>query len=219
MTEARELDLALMMADLCGYTALTEQHGALQASETVLHFVRMVEASLEPGVRIIDSVGDAVFCAGEDSLAVVRTALRLSAAAAHEPGFPRISTGIHRGRIVEREGRLFGAPINLTARLTSRAQGEQILCTGPIADAVADVPRLKCRSLGEQGFKNVPHPVPLYELVPAQDGHPVFAVDPVCRMQVETGHEAASVEHGGRTYRFCSKHCAHTFSASPELYS
>lgn len=219
MTEARELDLALMMADLCGYTALTETHGALQASETVLRFVRLVEASLEPGVRIVDSVGDSVFCAGEDTLAVVRTALRLSAAVAHEPGFPRVSTGIHRGKIVEREGRLFGAPINLTARLTARAVGEQILCTAPIAGAVESTQGLKFKPLGEQGFKNVAHPVPLYELVPAEDGHAEFSIDPVCRMQVEAGHEAASVEHAGRTFRFCSTHCAHTFSASPELYS
>ena len=32
MSEARELDLALLIADLCGYTALTETHGALTAS-------------------------------------------------------------------------------------------------------------------------------------------------------------------------------------------
>src|SRR5690349_4834734 len=107
MSAARERYLALMMADLCGYTALTETHGALQASETVLRFVRLVEASLEPGVWIVDSVGDAVFCAGEDPLAVVRTALRLRDAVARESGFPRISTGLHYGQVVEREGRLF----------------------------------------------------------------------------------------------------------------
>ena len=218
MTEARELDLALMMADLCGYTALTETHGALQASETVLRFVRLVEASLEPGVRIVDSVGDSVFCAGEDTLAVVRTALRLSEAVAREPGFPRISTGLHRGKIVEREGRLFGAPINLTARLTSRAVGEQILCTEAVAGAIAAAQGLKINALGEHGFKNVTQPVPLFELEQAEDGHAVFAIDPVCRMQVEAGREAASVVHGGKTYRFCSTHCARTFSALPELY-
>ena len=51
-SEARELDLALMMADLCGYTALTETHGALLASEAALRFVRLAEECLEPGVRI-----------------------------------------------------------------------------------------------------------------------------------------------------------------------
>jgi adenylate cyclase len=219
MSEARELDLALMMADLCGYTALTETHGALQASETVLRFVRLVEASLEPGVRIVDSIGDSVFCAGEDTLAVVRTAQRLREAVSREPGFPRVSTGIHRGPIVEREARLFGAPINLTARLTSHAAGEQILCTGPIAGAIAAAEGVKCRPLGEQHFRNVAHPVALFELVPADESRAASAIDPVCRMQVEVDHAAATVEHGGRSYWFCSAHCAHAFSEAPGLYS
>ena len=218
MTEARELDLALMMADLCGYTALTETHGALQASETVLHFVRLVESSLEPGVRIVDSIGDSVFCAGEDTLAVVRTAVRLREVVCGEEGFPRISTGVHRGPVVERQGRLFGAPINLTARLTSHAAGDQILCSVQVAEAIA-ASGFGCSPIGEQHFRNVAHPVALYELVHADDEHAAFAVDPVCRMQVEAVHAAATVAHGGKTYRFCSKHCAQTFSASPELYT
>lgn len=219
MSEARELDLALMMADLCGYTALTETHGALQASETVLRFVRLVEASLEPGVRIVDSIGDSVFCAGEDTLAVVRTALRLREAVGREPGFPRISTGIHRGPIVEHEARLFGGPINLTARLTSHAAGEQILCTGPIAGAIAAAQGMDCRPLGEQRFKNVAHPVELFELVPADEGRAAIAIDPVCRMQVQVDRAVATAEHGGRSYWFCSSHCAHEFSEMPELYA
>jgi len=219
MQAPRELDLALMMADLCGYTALTETHGALQASETVLRFVRLVEASLEPGVRIVDSIGDAVFCAGEDTHAVVRTALRLREAVAREPDFPRASTGIHRGPVVERAGRLFGSPINLTARLTSRAAGEQILCTVEIAGALAAAAGVKCRPLGEQQFRNVAHPVELYELQPADDSaKAVSSVDPVCRMQVDVDHAAATLAHAGVTYMFCSTQCARAFSEAPELY-
>ncbi len=216
--EARELDLALMMADLCGYTALTETHGALQASETVLRFVRLVEASLEPGVRIVDCIGDAVFCAGKDALAVVRTALRLVNAVQHESGFPRISTGIHSGAVVEREGRLFGAPINLTARLTSLAEGDQILCTEPIVRALAAVEGVGCRAIGEQHFRNVAHPVPIFELVPVQTSRAGSSVDPVCRMQVGVETAAATVDHAGVSYYFCSEHCAHAFSDAPGLY-
>ena len=106
---AREIDLALLISDLSGYTALTETHGALQASETVLRFGDLVEACLDSGVAIVNSIGDDVFCAGADTLAVVRTALRLRDAVEREPEFPRIRTGIHRGPIVERRRRLFGA--------------------------------------------------------------------------------------------------------------
>lgn len=43
--------------------------------------------------------------------------------------------------------------------------------------------------------------------------------DPVCGMTVDPAKAAASVEHEGRTYYFCSKHCAATFTAKPESYA
>lgn len=115
--DARELDLALLFADLSGYTALTEIHGGLTASGIVLQFCDLARASLERGVNFINSIGDDVFSAGAGTLAVVRSALKLRDAAEGEAYFPRIRMGIHRGPVVERAGRLFGAPINLTARL------------------------------------------------------------------------------------------------------
>ncbi|WP_093184438.1 YHS domain-containing protein [Sanguibacter gelidistatuariae] len=43
--------------------------------------------------------------------------------------------------------------------------------------------------------------------------------DPVCGMTVDPAKAAARVEHEGRTYYFCSKYCAATFSATPENYA
>ncbi len=218
MPDARELDLALMMADLCGYTALTETHGALQASETVLRFDSLVKASLEPGVRIVDSIGDSVFCAGEDTRAIVRTALRLRDAAASEPGFPRISVGLHRGSVVERGARLFGAPINLAARLTAHAAGDQILCTEEVAQSIQPGDDMTFRPLGGHIFKNVVRPVTIYELARRRETAEIVFVDPVCRMQVSAAGSAGTSVFGGATYHFCSARCASLFSAAPVLY-
>ena len=216
---AREIDLALLISDLSGYTVLTETHGALQASETVLRFGRIVESCLESGVAIVNSIGDDVFCAGTDTLAVVRTALRLSDAVRREPGFPRIRTGIHRGPVVERESRLFGAPINLTARLAAHASGGQILCTEPVAGAARVVADIEPRPIGEQRFKNVAHPVAVFELVRVSERRAATAIDPVCRMQVEVAHAIATGAHAGTTYHFCSLRCADVFAKAPELYA
>lgn len=218
MDEPVESERTLLMADLCGYTALTETHGALKASETVLRFVRLAKACLEPGVAIVDSIGDAVFCAGPDTVAVARTALRLRDLVEREPEFLRVSIGLHLGPVVEREGRLFGAPINLAARLAAYAGGGQILCTAPVAEAVAAANAARAEALGETHFRNVAHPVPIYELAPAPGARPVTAIDPVCRMQVEVDHAAATVPNGGVTYHFCSTGCAELFSQSPALY-
>jgi adenylate cyclase len=216
--DPRELDLALLIADLCGYTALTETHGALAASETVLRFVRLAESCLEPGVVIIDSIGDEVFCAGADTLAVVRTALRLRDAIECEPDFLRVSMGIHRGAIVERDGRIFGPPINLTARLAAHALGGQILCTEPIARSLGPSVGVVPRQLGKQHFKNVTHPVALFELIRVSEERAATVTDPVCRMQVAGDRAAVTIAHQGAVYHFCSSECARLFSDAPGLY-
>ena len=43
--------------------------------------------------------------------------------------------------------------------------------------------------------------------------------DPVCGMNLDPAQAAASVEHEGRTYAFCSKGCAATFSADPHHHA
>lgn len=215
---ARELDLALLISDLSGYTALTETHGALEASEIVLRFVALVESCLEPGVAIVNSIGDEVFCAGAGTLAVVRSALRLRDGVEREPEFPRVRTGIHRGVIVERAGRLFGGPINLTARLADRASGGQILCTRPIAEAVRSLAVIEPVRVGETKFKNVALPVEVFELVRTSERRVPAAIDPVCRMQVDVARAAVTIAHGDRTYRFCSPECGRAFAKSPGLY-
>jgi adenylate cyclase len=213
-----ETDLALLIADLCGYTALTETHGALTASETVLRFVHLAKSCLDPGVSIVDSIGDEVFCSGVDTLAVVRTGLCLRESVEREPDFPRVSIGIHRGPIVEREGRLFGAPINLTARLAAHAIGGQILCTEPIARAIGPSAGVEPRPIGTLQFKNVTYAVPLFELVRVSEKRVTTITDPVCRMQVAVDRAAATIVHEGVAYRFCSTECARLFSESPGLY-
>jgi P-type Cu+ transporter len=42
--------------------------------------------------------------------------------------------------------------------------------------------------------------------------------DPVCHMMVDPQRNAGSVEHNGKTYFFCSTHCAGKFKAEPERY-
>ena len=43
-------------------------------------------------------------------------------------------------------------------------------------------------------------------------------IDPVCGMTVDPEHAAAAVQHGDRTFRFCSKSCAAKFQANPDKY-
>ncbi len=42
--------------------------------------------------------------------------------------------------------------------------------------------------------------------------------DPVCGMKIAQADAVATVEHGGRTYYFCSQDCADSFREAPEDY-
>lgn len=216
--KTREIDLALLIADLSGYTAFTETHGALYASEIVLRFQQLAAASLEPGVAIVNSIGDDVFCAGADTLAVVRTALRLRDEVESQPEFPNVRTGVNCGRIVERERQFFGAPINLTARVAAHAEGGQVLCTEPIARAVRATAEFEARAIGERRFRNVARSVPVFELTRLSTAARNSVIDPVCRMQVEIARAVATIAHAGTTYHFCSLKCAGDFAKAPQLY-
>jgi P-type Cu+ transporter len=43
--------------------------------------------------------------------------------------------------------------------------------------------------------------------------------DPVCHMDVDPASAAGSVEHNGRAYYFCSKHCVQKFRANPDQFT
>ena len=45
-----------------------------------------------------------------------------------------------------------------------------------------------------------------------------YAIDPVCHMQVRTSEAPARLDHGDRSYYFCSDHCLHSFEADPKRY-
>ena len=53
----------------------------------------------------------------------------------------------------------------------------------------------------------------------AHDHAPSSAVDPICGMTVTPEGAAATREHEGTSYYFCSQHCAATFDADPDRYT
>lgn len=47
----------------------------------------------------------------------------------------------------------------------------------------------------------------------------LMAKDPVCGMDVEIARAAASTDHEGRTYYFCSLQCKEDFDRQPDRYA
>ncbi|HVA42293.1 MAG TPA: permease [Acidimicrobiales bacterium] len=62
----------------------------------------------------------------------------------------------------------------------------------------------------------------LYRLYRNQErlgGGSGYAIDPICGMQVRTATAPANRTHHGKSYWFCSDHCAERFDANPDRYA
>lgn len=209
-------EYTFVIADLAGYTALTEAHGGAEAAKTVARYTALASNALTPGVRLTERAGDQVLIVSDDPCSAVTTALRLRDAVDHEPLFLGVRIGIGSGAAVEQNGRYFGSALNIAARVAAHARGGQILCTAHVASAAADLPGVRCVSLGTVRFKNVAEPVEIFEVASTATSNAV--VDPVCHMHVEALSAPARLPFNDTTYYFCSFQCAAAFARHPRAY-
>lgn len=205
---------AVIFADLAGFTALTEAHGDMAAADTAEHLVAAARSVLDVGDRLIKSIGDAVLLNSSTPAAAVRLIVALVQACRGDALLPDLRAGAHYGPIVARDGDIFGATVNIAARVAAHAGGGQILVTRPIAAAVDT--NLRIREHGIVSLRNVTTPIEVFELVDTDA--PIRVIDPVCRMPVDPLHAPARLSHGTGDYLFCSLGCAARFAAHPDQY-
>jgi adenylate cyclase len=214
----KEVDVVFLIADLSGYTALTEAHGNVSAAYIVTRYMEILEQVLEPGVRFVERVGDEALITSADAASILKTAIRLRGSLEEEPLFPTFHVGIHGGSVLEIEGRYIGKALNLASRLASHARGNQILCTKQVVSVAGNVGDIKFRALGPTYFKNIVKPVEIFEVIGGQRRAETNLLDPVCRMQVRQETAPARLPFGGKMYYFCSFDCVKIFVNNPDSY-
>lgn len=212
-----EVERAFLIADLAGYTALTEAHGNVEAAKIVTRYVEIAREVLDRDARLIERVGDQLLVASETPAPAIVTGVKLVQAVEAEPLFPAVRAGLHVGQVLDRDGQYFGAGLNLTARVAAYARPGQLLCTEKIA-ARAIALGVDCHPLGDVRFKNVTEPVRVYDVLVSHRGEEARAIDPVCRMQVDTARAPGRLTRDGVTFWFCSFACARAFALRPEDY-
>ena len=205
------------MVDLAGYTALTETHGDDLAADLAVAFTGLARANLADGDRLIKPIGDAVLLASTGARSAVTLVDRLLTASAELDGFPLARAGLHHGPAVERDGDMFGAAVNLAARVAGQAAGGQTLTTREVADAARDLGHPVTR-IGTVALRNVSEHHELFEIGigPATRSG---SVDPVCRMWVDEAAAAGHLRYRDDEYWFCSLECARRFASEPEVHA
>lgn len=218
MDTPEEIEVTFLISDLSGYTALTEAHGDLHAAKVIRRYVELSDSILTESTRRVERVGDELLIVADVAADAVRTAILLRESIEHEPWFPTIRCGIHRGTVIKQGGSYFGATLNLTARIASHARSGQILCTQRVVDSAVDLPDVTYCPLGPIRFKNVPEPVQVFEVASGERGVVDASIDPVCHMLVTPDTATARLPFESEVYYFCSFECAQRFAARPEDY-
>lgn len=218
MNDSKEIEVVLMVADLSGYTALTEAHGNISAAKVVNRYIDIAKESLCEGTRLIERVGDEILIAGADAADIIKTALKLVHKIEIEPLFPTVHTGIHAGKVLDEGGHYFGSALNIASRVASHARSCQVLCTKAVVETAGEMEDIKYRAIGEVNFKNIFEPVALFEIIIDCQKLETNVVDPVCRMLVKPESAPAQLTFKGSNYFFCSLQCAQKFAGQPSQY-
>jgi adenylate cyclase len=202
--------------DMAGFTALTEAQGDEDAADLATMFADITRAALAPGDRLIKTIGDAVLITSRDPAAGLTLVERLLTEAAAEPRLPTLRAGLHHGDAVERDRDVFGAAVNLAARVAAEAHPAEVLGTAPIADAAREL-GIPVVEIGEVALKNVRSLTPLFSMA-LMLGATDTPIDPVCRNHVDRRAAAGRLRYQNREYWFCSLTCAAAFASNPEWH-
>jgi adenylate cyclase len=203
--------------DLAGFTALTEAQGDEDAADLATSFAVLARASLGSGDELVKTIGDAVLLTSPTAESGVALVERVVNLVAEEPRFPMLRAGLHYGDAVARAGDVFGAAVNLAARVAAEAYAGEVLGTTPIA-AAARTTGIPVAELGPVPLKNVRGVVPLYSLALVL-GVTDTPVDPVCRLPLDRRTAAGQLRYRGEEYFFCSLTCAAAFASNPAWHA
>jgi adenylate cyclase len=202
--------------DLEGFTALTEAQGDEDAADIATRFAALTRAALGKGDRLIKTIGDAVLVASPDPGSGVALVERLFTEAAQDSGIPSLRAGLHHGGAVMRDGDVFGAAVNLAARVAAEANAGEVLGTEPIANAARDQ-GIPVAEIGPVSLKNVRGTVSLFSLALVL-GATETPSDPVCHARIDRRGAAGHLHYRGTDYWFCSLACAAAFASNPRWH-
>lgn len=143
------IEVVLVMVDLVGFVSFTAERGDNAAHQAAVQLQDLGDAELRrAGGKLVKPLGDGFLGTvrtAHDGIATVRTV----AARCRQPdGQPwPVRAAVHPGRPIAYRGDLFGADVNLTARLCAAARPGELVMT-------AGLDHTDCEQLPVRGLSN-----------------------------------------------------------------
>ncbi len=168
---AKDLEVAILFADVVGSTQLYDKFGDAKASETVaLCLDVMKEATLQFNGTVIKTIGDEVmstFPSVDEAMgAAAAMQARISSDSKDQNRIPvSIRIGCHYGPVVKEQNDIFGAAVHTANRMTSQAKARQIVISGSTVEKMSPELVKQTRQIDVATVRGRIDEVALYELV------------------------------------------------------
>jgi class 3 adenylate cyclase len=129
---------AIAFLDLTGFTRLTTERGDEAAAAIALRLADVVgHVAARHGGRVVKLLGDGVlvrFPAATEAVDACLEALTALPAAGLPPGH----IGLHAGPLISRDGDVFGATVNMAARVSDVTPSGELYVTDAVREAIAE---------------------------------------------------------------------------------
>jgi adenylate cyclase len=160
-------EIAVCFADLVGFTRLGEEVPAEELGQLAVRLEALTTELIEPPVRLVKTIGDAVMLTSLEPQPLIDAALGLiDAADAEGHDFPQLRAGSALGRALPRAGDWFGRPVNLASRITSIARPGSLLAEREVRESAlaSGESAYRWSFAGERRLKGIREPVPLFRV-------------------------------------------------------
>jgi class 3 adenylate cyclase len=208
-----EKNVAILMADLSGYSALTETHGAVTAADLIDKYISLAENCLVGDCRLHQQTGDEIMFVSDSSDVMLATAKQLAANTAKVEYFLQVHGGLHYGKVLKRGANYFGSTVNLAARIAAKAAAGSFYCSAEFINSITDKSACFFQSQGNHPLKNISEEKELFEL--NIDKIKTNYIDPVCRMLIL--HPANAFRHPNEELYFCSSQCLNVYKENQAM--
>jgi class 3 adenylate cyclase len=172
----KEVEVAILFADVVGSTQLYEDLGDDQARAMVgrcLEFMRGATESHKG--TVIKTIGDEVmstFPKADNAIAAgkqMQEQISMAPELAHEKGHVAIRIGCHYGPVVEEARDVFGSAVHVANRMTSQAKAQQIVTTLGLVQQLSPEWRSSARQIDVATVRGKAEEVVLFEILWAPD--------------------------------------------------